>query len=126
MDDNKEEQKEEPSLLFSPIGIAGIISVVIVVLFLAPHFYVGPVRAPRNSCINNLRQLDAAVQEWALEHKKVAGDTPKWSEIMGTNGTGGYLKRPMICPQGGIYNLGSVGGRPTCSIEGHDLPADTP
>jgi hypothetical protein len=80
----------------------------------------GHTYSPRNNCINNLRQLDAAVQEWALENKKVPGDTPKWSEI--TN----YLRSPLPCPQGGIYNPGSVGGRPTCSIAGHDLPRDPP
>jgi hypothetical protein len=82
--------------------------------------------SPRNTCINNLRQMDAAVQEWAIEHKKIPGDTPKWSELLGSNGVPTYLKNPMVCPQGGIYNLGSVGGRPTCSIEGHDLPPSSP
>ena len=107
--------------------ILGVVCVVAIALRkFAVANWNGHGRSPRNDCINNLRQLDSAVQEWALEHKKVAGDTPKWSEIAGTNGASGYLRHPIICPQGGIYNLGSVGGRPTCSIKGHDLPADPP
>src|SRR5438105_2528074 len=103
------------------LAVLGVICLIAVALCnIAVSNWNGHRPSPRNACINNLRQLDAALQEWALEHNKVPGDTPKWSEI--TN----YLRRPMVCPQGGIYNLGSVGGRATCSIMGHDLPPDRP
>ena len=123
MNDNQRPAAKSPRVLV----VSGVVCLIAALFWIvAVPNRLGHRTSPRNACINNLRQLDGAVQEWALEHKKVPGDTPKWSEIIGTNGTGGYLKQAMICPQGGIYNLGSVGGRPTCSIEGHDLPPDSP
>ncbi len=34
-----------------------------------------------NSCINNLRQLDAAKQQWALEHGAGTNAVPAWNDI---------------------------------------------
>jgi len=33
-----------------------------------------PRTSPANACINNLRQIDAAKQEWALEHHATNGE----------------------------------------------------
>lgn len=35
----------------------------------------------RNACINNLRQLDGATQQWILENEKAPTNAPTWSEI---------------------------------------------
>src|SRR4051812_22287250 len=70
--------------------------------------------SPKNGCINNLRLIDAAKQEWALEHGKTNSDIPTWTDV------GPYLGRPgsalPTCPSGGIYTLGAVSNNPTCSI----------
>src|SRR5207247_2206423 len=113
MNDTQRPAAKSPRVLV----ILGVVCVVVVALWqIAVSNWNGHRRSPRNTCINNLRQMDGAMQQWALDQKKVPGDTPKWSELLGSNGVPAYLKNPMICPQGGIYNLGSVGGRPTCSI----------
>jgi len=69
-------------------------------------------------CINNLRQIDGAMQQWALENKKDASAVPTTKDISP------YLKDGAVpkCPAGGIYTLNSVGAVPTCSIPGHALP----
>ncbi len=71
-----------------------------------------------NSCINNLRQLDAAKQQWALENNKTAEAVPTAQDIAP------YLKDQAIpvCPASGKYTLNSVATVPTCSIAGHALP----
>jgi hypothetical protein len=70
-----------------------------------------------NACLNNLRQLDGAKQQWALEAKKTASDTPTEREIAP------YLKDGIPkCPAGGVYTLKAVNSAPTCSIAGHALP----
>jgi hypothetical protein len=74
----------------------------------------------RSACINNLRQIDGAKEQWALENKK-----PDGAAVVeqGRNGLLAYIKgfaRP-VCPSGGIYTLGPVGTNPTCSIPGHKL-----
>src|SRR5438045_2264378 len=54
--------------------------------------------AQRNACINNLRQIDGAKEQWACEHKKEPGDLILISEV-DTYVKGG---RPR-CPADGTY-----------------------
>lgn len=72
----------------------------------------------QNACINNLRQIEAAKNEWALEKNKTATDTPTWDDLAP------YLSRPvpLKCPAGGTYTINPVGQPPTCSVPGHVLP----
>jgi hypothetical protein len=72
----------------------------------------------RNACINNLRQIDGAKNEWALEKGKKNGDPVTEADIK-TYIQGGKLP---VCPGGGKYTIGKVGELPTCSIAGHALP----
>ena len=70
-----------------------------------------------NICINNLRQIDGAIQQWALETSKVANSRVTMADI------DPYLKlKPLTCPANGIYTLTTVAAPPTCSIPGHILP----
>ena|SRR5882724_12858094 len=73
--------------------------------------------SPSNACINNLRQLDGAKQQWALEKRKGTNDVPSVAEISP------YVFHQEIpkCPVGGVYTLGPVGENPRCSITGHVL-----
>lgn len=75
----------------------------------------------RNICINNLRQIDAAKNQWALENKKTNGDAVTEDDIkpyIKLDADGNLPK----CPAGGKYTIGKVGENPTCSIPGHELP----
>ena len=74
--------------------------------------------AQLNTCINHLRQMDAAKQQWALENDKTADAIPTALELLP------YLKDSIfpICPSGGTYTINAVGVLPTCSIPGHVLP----
>jgi RNA polymerase sigma factor (sigma-70 family) len=77
--------------------------------------------ADRNACINNLRMIDSAKQQWALEFHKTANDTPTMDDIKPYLGRGPEGEIP-VCPDGGVYIIGKVGEKPTCSIPGHVLP----
>jgi predicted RNase H-like nuclease (RuvC/YqgF family) len=74
--------------------------------------------ANANACINNLRQLDAAKQQWALDKNKAATDVPTSQDLLP------YLKDGIfpVCPDGGSYSLNAAGELPACSIQGHVLP----
>jgi regulator of replication initiation timing len=76
------------------------------------------VAAQINACINNLRQIYAAKQEWALENEKTDDAVPTALELLP------YLPDAMFptCPSGGTYTINAVGVPPTCSIPGHVLP----
>jgi hypothetical protein len=75
----------------------------------------------RNTCINNLRMIEAAKQQWALENNKTAGAIPTAQDIAP------YIKLDANgnipgCPSGGTYTIGAVGESPSCSIHGTFQP----
>jgi chromosome segregation ATPase len=72
----------------------------------------------RNKCINNLRQIDAAKNQWALENNKTDGYVPAAQDLLP------YFKDNVfpVCPSGGTYTIGAIGVPPTCSVPGHVLP----
>jgi len=74
--------------------------------------------ANANACINNLRQIDAAKQTWALEKNKTDADVPAAQDLLPYFQTGIFP----VCPDGGTYSINAVGAFPTCSIQGHVLP----
>lgn len=70
-----------------------------------------------NACINNLRQIDGAKQQWALENQKSVDAIPTLQDIAP------YLKDQVIlCPAAGKYTLNALSAVPTCSVAGHALP----
>ncbi|MEJ0091029.1 MAG: hypothetical protein WDM80_14955 [Limisphaerales bacterium] len=74
--------------------------------------------AEHDACINNLRQIDAAKQQWALEKNKTAEAMPTVQDLAP------YFKDGVIpaCPSGGTYTLNAAGYLPACSVAGHILP----
>lgn len=71
-----------------------------------------------NMCINHLRQIDAAKQQWALENDKTADAIPPAQDLL-PYFRGGIFP---VCPSGGGYTINAVDVLPTCSIPGHVLP----
>jgi predicted nuclease with TOPRIM domain len=71
----------------------------------------------RDICINNLKEIDAAKQKWALVNNKTDLDVPTEKDLLS------YLPgRAMpVCPSGGTYSINAVGLPPTCSIAGHAI-----
>jgi septal ring factor EnvC (AmiA/AmiB activator) len=74
--------------------------------------------AQLNACVNNLREIDAAKQQWALENEKTVDAIPSVPELLP------YLANMVfpVCPSGGTYTINAVGVPPTCSVPGHVLP----
>ena len=76
-----------------------------------------PEQAALNTCINNLRMIDGAKAQWALEAQKPNG------AIMAPANLLPYLPNNTMptCPAGGIYTLNPVGQPPICNVPGHTL-----
>src|SRR4030095_13028590 len=72
------------------VGIIGLLAAIAI-----PNFIKARTTSQINVCINNLRQIDAATQQWAMEYKK--GPT---AAVVDTDVTP-YLKNSVICPAGG-------------------------
>ena len=93
------------------VAIIGLLAAIAI-----PNFVKARQTSQTNACINNLRQIDAAKQQWALENGKKSTDTPTKEDLMP------YLRSWPKCPAGGSYTIGTVGETPTCSIPKHVLP----
>jgi len=70
-----------------------------------------------STCINNLRLIDGAKQQWAVEHQKGPDAIPTPQDITPYFPNGQLPK----CPGGGAYTLNAVNKAPTCNIPGHAL-----
>jgi hypothetical protein len=75
-------------------------------------------QAQAAACINNLRLIDGAKQQWALERRKPAG------ALMTAADLAPYLRSNTVpvCPAGGVYTLNPVGLAPLCNVPGHAVP----
>lgn len=76
-----------------------------------------------NQCINNLRQIDAAANQFALERGKRTGDPINFPTDLTP-----YIRldrngKIPACPLGGDYSLKSVGEMPTCALGSTTKPA---
>ena len=85
-----------------------------------PNFVRSRNTTQKKGCINNLRQIDGAKHQWALEYRKGDGATPVPDEL------GAYILRGRFptCPIIGQYTIGSMTNCPICSkaAAGHVLP----
>jgi len=100
--------------------VTGYISLVLIPFFAAiaiPNFIKARDTAQKNACIHNLREIDRAKQQWAMENNKQADDVPTAEDLLR------YLPGGIMphCPRGGEYTIGKDSDAPTCSIPGHDL-----
>jgi prepilin-type N-terminal cleavage/methylation domain-containing protein len=86
------------------VAIIGLLAAIAI-----PNFVRARATSQANACINNLRQIDAAVNEWALEQGKQTGASPVMSSDLTP-----YIKLNSNnaipqCPAQGTYTLGKVG-----------------
>ena len=99
------------------VAIIGLLAAIAI-----PNFVKARTTSQQNACINNLRQLDGAVQQYALENKLASSATYTLAVLQP------YLKLDSngnipACPANGTYTAGAnVAAPPTCSITGHALP----
>jgi len=75
----------------------------------------------QSTCIYNLRLIDSAKGQWALENHKQNTDTPTADDIRPYLGRGPAGEFP-VCPDGGTYTIGTIAEKPRCSVPGHVLP----
>ena len=102
------------------VAIIGIIIAIAVPAFL---------RARENSrgraCQTNLKQIDGAMEQYALEFKVPKGGSIAMTDLTKPPkaGTGeGYLKVEPTCPSSGTYTVTALGTAVTCSIGSTNAP----
>ena len=93
------------------VAIIGLLAAIAI-----PSFVRARTTSQTNACINNLRQIDGAKDQWAIENNKVDSDTVTDTDVAP------YVKGGMPdCPANGTYTLDRVADDPTCDITGHTL-----
>jgi len=94
--------------------IAFVVAVVVLVLAVAlvPAFIRARNTSASNACVNHLRQIAGAKEQWAVENRKTTNDIPSWADIKP------FLSHAEVpqCPDGGTYIVGRVGELPRCSL----------
>ncbi len=85
------------------VGLIGLLAAIAV-----PAFQRSRESARQNACINNLRLIQDAKEQWVLI-ANVANGVP--ADVDAIND---YLRARPICPSGGTYDYGSATELPTC------------
>jgi prepilin-type N-terminal cleavage/methylation domain-containing protein len=100
------------------VAIIGLLAAIAI-----PNFVKARATAQKNACINNLRQIDGAKEQYALENRLADAAT-----ISGNAVIDAYLKgnATPICPGGGAYTYGNIGTNPSCNLTGHTLTVTAP
>lgn len=72
----------------------------------------------QKTCINNLRLIDDAKQQWAADFSQPNNARPTVKDLLP------YFQDQTFpaCPDGGAYSINAVDEVPTCSIPTHTLP----
>jgi prepilin-type N-terminal cleavage/methylation domain-containing protein len=99
------------------VAIIGLLAAIAI-----PNFIKARTTAQMNACINNLRQIDSAKQQWALETHQNAAATPTSANIASYLGRGTGTLASVICPadtaQGfnTSYTINDTSTAPQCQI----------
>ena len=73
------------------VAIIGLLAAIAI-----PNFVKARENAQLNSILNNLRIIEGAKDQWALEAKKGTGDSADWSKLPATVKLGSYGKGTTI------------------------------
>jgi type IV pilus assembly protein PilA len=93
------------------VAIIGLLAAIAI-----PSFMKARTQSQLNACMNNLRQIAAAKEQWGLENKKVAADAP--SDLAALVGTTLWIKDTPVCPATGTYSIGALSDECSCDIHG--------
>jgi prepilin-type N-terminal cleavage/methylation domain-containing protein len=95
------------------VAIIGLLAAIAI-----PSFQKSREATRKNTCINNLRQIDSAKEQWALETNAADDATPEEADVTA------YIKGGALpeCPSDGTYTIGAMGTAPSCDVDGHALP----
>ena len=99
---------------FTLVEIMIVVLIIGILLAIAvPNFIKARETSRTKSCIANLKQIEAAKEQWAMDTKASPTATPGDTDLYGTDL---YLRAAPECPSGGTYTIGDLQTRPDCSI----------
>ncbi len=105
--------------------VLGYVSIGLMIVLIPVYATMGAIAIPSfmrareisqlNMCVNNMRMIDAAKEQAALEHNYKTEETVPDQQL--SKHINGGLSR-LVCPKGGNYIVNPIGQEPACSIHG--------
>src|SRR5450432_1207948 len=113
---------------FTLVEIMIVVLIIGILMAIAvPNFIQARNNSRKNSCIANLKQIDSAKEQFAMDQKLATGAAVTMANL--TDPGTGYIKGAATGPaepMGGAYTVNVVGTPPTCSFSAapdlHVLP----
>jgi prepilin-type N-terminal cleavage/methylation domain-containing protein len=108
---------------FTLVEIMIVVLIIGILLAIAvPNFIRAREQSRAKSCSSNLKQIDAAKEQYAMDNKLNAGGTVDMTNLVNaTTPADGYIKVVPACPANGSYTVGNVSVDPTCSLNSGTL-----
>lgn len=107
---------------FTLVEIMIVVAIIAMLAGIAiPLFLKSRTNSQRSACMTNLKQMDGAKANWAMELKKGNTDSPDDTDLFGASL---YIRQKPSCPASGVYTVDTVGNKPTCTFgtsDGHTL-----
>ena len=108
---------------FTLVEIMIVVLIIGILLAIAvPNFIRARESSRAKACQSNLKQIDSAKEQWAMDNKKTSADTPATTDLYGTDK---YVKSTPACPASGTYPIAAVGTAPSCSVGANGTATDT-
>ncbi|HTY86170.1 MAG TPA: type II secretion system protein [Candidatus Acidoferrum sp.] len=99
------------------LAIIGMLAAVAI-----PNYVKARATSQANACINNLRQIDAAANQFALEQHKRTGQPIDYPTDLTPYIRLNAQSSIPSCPAGGNYSCNTVGNAPTCDLSNSTTP----
>lgn len=93
------------------VAIIGLLAAIAI-----PNFIKARASSQRVACVMNLKAIEGAKSQWALEQHKSNSDTPTDTDLFGNTS---YIREKPNCPAGGTYSINQVDAKPACSVSDH-------
>ncbi|MEJ0088705.1 MAG: hypothetical protein WDM80_02985 [Limisphaerales bacterium] len=119
MNESENKLPFKPDVGFWVVSLSLIGLLFILVWPISRHPNPSIIHSAAHDCINNLKQIDLAKNQWAIDHNA------KTNEVVTMDALTDYLgsTTKLICPSGGTYIIGKISELPTCSLGTTVTPA---
>lgn len=118
--------KTSPKTGFTLIEIMIVVAIIALLAAIAiPNYLRARANTQQSACVDNLRQIDNAKNQWALEFNGGQTATPTSGQIQPYFGHGAGTLNNVYCPLdknrtfSTSYTIGNMTTRPVCQINGN-------
>ena len=107
---------------FTLVEIMIVVLIIGILLAIAiPNFIRAREQGRAKACSANLKQIQSALQQYAMDQKLAAGATISgWDTLL--VGSSLYIKSTPSCPSNGSYSVTGIDTDPTCSSTSSGYP----